>query len=468
MKKWIYRLILIIFILLSANMHSVSQMLGNTLGGSVLFGMVWVLGTIWLVIVPSIYNRSLETKKLTMCANGVELLITFYVDLVITVCAFICHLIYVWLPDWKEWTSTHIGIRAYRWWDFLWYIRYDIIIPVVVLAIVFWMGIIRVYLASEQLNIRYRVWGIALGFIPVANLIMLAIIISICVEEIRFEQDRLLREKARKELEICKTKYPILMVHGVFFRDFRASYLNYWGRIPKALINNGATIYYGNQESASSVEYCGEQIKARIEQIVKETGCEKINVIAHSKGGLDTRHAIKLMGDNPLVASLTTINTPHRGCEFAEYLLGKIPEVVKNKVADAYNAALYTVGDNKPDFIEAVTDLTASRCEEFNRLTPDSDKVFYQSFGSKLNHAVNGRFPLNYSYYIVKHFDGNNDGLVGEKSFPWGKNFTLLTVNGRRGISHGDMIDLNRENIKGFDVREFYIQLVAGLKEKGF
>ena len=29
------------------------------------------------------------------------------------------------------------------------------------------------------------------------------------------------------------------------------------------------------------------------------------------------------------------------------------------------------------------------------------------------------------------------------------------------------MIDLNRENIRGFDVREFYVELVAKLKERG-
>ena len=29
------------------------------------------------------------------------------------------------------------------------------------------------------------------------------------------------------------------------------------------------------------------------------------------------------------------------------------------------------------------------------------------------------------------------------------------------------MIDLNRENIEGFDVREFYVQLVAELKTRG-
>lgn len=58
--------------------------------------------------------------------------------------------------------------------------------------------------------------------------------------------------------------------------------------------------------------------------------------------------------------------------------------------------------------------------------------------------------------------------MVSENSFKWGDNYTFLTTDGNRGISHGDMIDLNRENIKGFDVREFYVQLINDLKAKGF
>ena len=69
---------------------------------------------------------------------------------------------------------------------------------------------------------------------------------------------------------------------------------------------------------------------------------------------------------------------------------------------------------------------------------------------------------------LVQYFDGANDGLVGKKSFSWGQSFQFLTVQGKRGISHGDVIDLNRENFDGFDVREFYVQLVSGLRQKGF
>lgn len=75
---------------------------------------------------------------------------------------------------------------------------------------------------------------------------------------------------------------------------------------------------------------------------------------------------------------------------------------------------------------------------------------------------------MNYSSIFVKHFDGVNDGLVGEKSFKWGEKYLLIESTDKRGISHGDIIDLNRENLKGFDVREFYVQLVHDLKMRNF
>ena len=69
------------------------------------------------------------------------------------------------------------------------------------------------------------------------------------------------------------------------------------------------------------------------------------------------------------------------------------------------------------------------------------------------------------AYPLVRHFDGTNDGLVSMESACWGDHFIRLSVPEGRGISHGDMIDLNRENISGFDIREFYVNLVADLKK---
>lgn len=333
--------------------------------------------------------------------------------------------------------------------------------------IVFWNGIIRIYLKSAQLGVKWRVIGLLCGMIPIANLIVLFKMIKIADDECKVESEKILLDNVRAESEICKTKYPILLVHGVFFRDYR--FFNYWGRIPEVLKRNGATLYYGSQRSAASVEECGREIAERIEQIVTETGCGKLNVIAHSKGGLDSRYAVGCLGADKYVASLTTISTPHRGCQFAEYILDKTSESLCNTVAATYNTALTKIGDREPDFISAVTDLTASRCAAINEICPDAPGVYYQSVGSKVKTSVSGRFPMNLSYHLVKYFDSeDNDGLVSVDSMKWGENFIMLTAEGKRGISHADIIDLNRENFKGFDVREFYVGLVKDLKDKGF
>ena len=340
---------------------------------------------------------------------------------------------------------------------------------IVVENIIFWTGIILVYITSVQLGIKLRIIGVICGMIPILHLIVLTMIIKITASECVFEKAKLKLDRKRVSEQICKTKYPILMVHGVFFRDFK--YFNYWGRVPAELQKNGATIFYGNHESASSVVDSSKQLAARIKEIVESSGCEKVNIIAHSKGGLDIKTAVATQGIANYVASITTINTPHQGCEFAEYLLNKAPAGLKDKVAGAYNAALHKVGDKNPDFIAAVTDLTASRCKEIWDYTSQFDYkgagIYTQSVGSRMKKATSGAFPLNMSYHLVGHFDGPNDGLVGEPSFHWGENYTFLENKKKRGISHGDMIDLNRENISGFDVREFYVQLVAGLKKRG-
>ena len=335
--------------------------------------------------------------------------------------------------------------------------------------IIFWAGIIMVYVTSVQLGLKMRIIGLACGMIPVVHLIVLTMIIIITSREARFEKAKIKLDRQRASEQICKTKYPLLMIHGVFFRDYRV--VNYWGRVPAELEKNGATIYYGKHQSAASVEDSAKELAARIKQIVEETGCGKVNIIAHSKGGLDAKTAVALMGAAPYVASVTTINTPHLGCEFAEYLLGRAPEGMKNKVAAAYNSTLKRLGDTNPSFIAAVTDLTATRCREIWDKTQMFDfaraGIFTQSIGSCMKKAMSGAFPLNMSYHLVGHFDGPNDGLVGEPSFHWGANYKYIENTKTRGISHADMIDLNRENIDGFDVREFYVQLVADLKKRG-
>lgn len=340
------------------------------------------------------------------------------------------------------------------------------VVTLLVTAALFLAGTVRLLRSSVQLGIRWRLALILLWWIPLVNIVLIRKVCRLAREEYRTESTKYELDHARAERAVCCTQYPILLVHGVFFRDSR--FLNYWGRIPAELIRNGATIYYGEQQSASSVADSARELKARIESIVKSSGCGKVNIIAHSKGGLDARYAVSCLDAARYVASLTTINTPHRGCIFAEYLLEKTSDKFQQGVAETYNSALRKLGDSNPDFLAAVRDLTQSACTELNASAPDVPGVLYESVGSKVRRAKGGQFPLNVSYPLVRRFDGENDGLVAVDSARWGSRFTLLTPRGRRGISHEDMIDLERVNLPGFDVREFYVKLVESLRSRGY
>jgi len=219
--------------------------------------------------------------------------------------------------------------------------------------------------------------------------------------------------------------------------------------------------------TALPVKESARELTARIRLIVERSGCEKVNIIAHSKGGLDCRYALSEFGLAPYVASLTTVNTPHRGCLFADRLLQAVPQSVQNKVAKAYNVTLTALGDEAPDFLAAIEDLTAEACAKRNAQLTLPEGIYTQSIGSVMDHPSKGQFPFNLSYRYVKNYDGENDGLVGEASFAWGEKYTLLRCPGKRGIDHADIIDLTQNNIQDFDVRKFYVELVSDLKARG-
>lgn len=333
-------------------------------------------------------------------------------------------------------------------------------------SFVFWNGILRVYLCAPVLGVKWRALGLLCGWIPLVHLAVLGHILRLVYCDIHAEEKRAACNARRAGQRVCATRYPLVLIHGVFFRDVR--YRNYWGRIPAQLETNGATVYYGGQQSALSVADSAAEIAAAVRKIVADTGCGKVNLIAHSKGGLDARYACSRLGLAPLVASLTTINTPHRGCAFADWLLSKVSPRFRDRVARAYNATLRRLGDSAPDFLAAVTDLTAARCAQLNATLPDAPGVYYQSTASCIHKPLRGAFPLCFTHDFVGLFDGENDGLVSVTSAAWGERCIRLDTPAPEGISHADMIDMSRHNRPDFDVCAWYVELVSDLKKRGY
>ena len=441
----IFSILLDVFIICGfSNIPLLYTMSGMAVPIAVLLTIAFFIGYIVINITPAHYT--MRSQRYRILAGGSDLLVAFLTAMSVEIVIFVNMLI-------------NGGFE-------LWQYILCAVLAVISLAIVFWNGIIRVYATSRQLRLMLRVLGIIFGMVPIANIVILLIIIKKTHFEAVFEAKHDEIENARAGQNICATKYPILLVHGVFFRD--RDVFNYWGRIPAALKRNGAQLYYGRQQSALSVKDSAAELAVRIKEVIEETGAEKINIIAHSKGGLDSRYAISQLDCGQYVASLTTVNTPHRGCIFVDWVFDNMSEKAQQKMADTYNAASRVRGDTAPDFLSAVGDLRKSVCDRLNAETPDYEGVYYQSVGSVTKNARSGRFPMDISYPFVKKTDGENDGLVSIESMKWGEKFHFIPANGKRGVTHSDIIDLNRENFDGFDVREFFVQLVAELKDMGY
>lgn len=439
--KYLRRIAETLLLLVMMNLVGIGASLQIGLPLRIVFSLSLALLFALAEILPC-YERDFPVR-LQILAGGQELMLT-------SLWAFVVELIFYVI----RLSSPHSAIL---WWN--------LITVLLFLFLHFLNGFWRTVFCSSQLSLTLRIAMFFCWWIPVVHLFLFYRWYATVRRELLFERNKYDLDRTRAESAVCQTRYPVVMVHGIFFRDWQ--YLNYWGRIPQALKRNGAVVYYGKQQSSRAVADSAAELKEEILRVLRETGAEKVNIVAHSKGGLDSRYAIRRLGLAPYVASLTTINTPHRGCPFADALLGALPKGFVHFVEKRYNALFHKLGDPAPDFLAGVRDLTVAGCAVLNTSTPDAPGVCYQSVMTRLDSPLDADFPLNLTWFLVHHYGGANDGLVAVDSAPWGRYLGLLTSHGK-GISHGDMIDLTRRNLKDFNVGEFYVQLFAKLKEQGF
>lgn len=301
-------------------------------------------------------------------------------------------------------------------------------------------------------------------WIPLVNIFFIIYLGGVTKSEYKREYYRLINRDEKIDSSICKTKYPLFMVHGAGFKDFR--YLNYWGRIPGELKRQGATIFYGNQEAWATIEDNGEFLKERILEIIKTTGCKKVNIIAHSKGGLDSRYMISKLGMEEYVASLTTISTPHHGSKLID-ILHKIPKPIFAVIGKTINRYFSLLGDKRADVFTASRQLSKGYSTYFNSEVTDCKGVYYQSYATVMNNPFSD-YILTIPYTLIRLTEGKNDGLVSVESSKWGDFKGVLSTRYTRGISHGDIIDLRRNDYEGFDAREKFVEIVSQLKDMGF
>lgn len=125
-------------------------------------------------------------------------------------------------------------------------------------------------------------------------------------------------------LGYTQTRYPIVLVHGLFgFNNIGP--VEYFYGIPSALRSGGARVYTTSVSAANSTEVRGEQLLTQVRQILAATGAGKVNLIGHSHGGPTSRYVASVRPD--LVASVSSVAGVNKGSKVADIALGLIPNV---------------------------------------------------------------------------------------------------------------------------------------------
>ncbi len=245
---------------------------------------------------------------------------------------------------------------------------------------------------------------------------------------------------ASAEYGYTRTKYPIVLAHGMSGFDELFGIYEYWTGIPSALTKDGAKVYVTEVPQFNSTEARGEALLAQIEEILAVTGAEKVNLVGHSHGGLDVRYVASVAPE--LVASVTTVGSPHKGAELADFLRdniseGGFTEAVLGLFANSLGSILSLLSgawDNEQDAIAALGSLTSEGLAEFNAEHPAGvpasacgegayvvDGIRYYSWtGDRaLTNILDPSDAMLGLTWLV--YDERNDGLVGACSSHLGK-----------------------------------------------
>ena len=261
---------------------------------------------------------------------------------------------------------------------------------------------------------------------------------------------------------------PIVLAHGLLgFDEFRLAGdllpgIHYWRGIAEALRANGSSVITTSVPASATIEERAEKLGRDIED---QAHGARVNIVAHSMGGLDARYLIsRLRPARVEVLSLTTIATPHRGSAFADYVFEQIGPVRLPRVYRALERMNLETG--------AFSQLTRRFMEEtFNPQTKDSESVRYFSYGAMAQPAPWSAFRQ--SHRVVEQAEGPNDGLVSVASSKWGDYKGTLV-----DVSHLDLINWTNRlrwviwemagNQRNFNAVAFYLEIGDMLAEEGF
>jgi triacylglycerol lipase len=284
-----------------------------------------------------------------------------------------------------------------------------------------------------------------------------------------------------------ETQHPIMLVQGVLAFDSIAG-VDYWYGIAEKLEEEGSTVYTAHINAVNGSEARGEQLIDELENIQAiSPDIEKFNLIAHSQGGLTARYVMAVRPD--LIASVTTLGSPHQGAPVADVLNNTFPEdTFMGGAFETVSAAVGTLidmlsGDASGADVRALTaEFTTAGIATFNATYPAGlptspcgqgpasvsinghDISLYSWAGT--DKVTNIADPLDYLFATTGMLFSteDSDGITGRCSSHFGQ-----VIRDDYTMNHGDLINqvLGLHTLFDTDPLSLYRSHANRLKEAG-
>lgn len=253
------------------------------------------------------------------------------------------------------------------------------------------------------------------------------------------------RGARRARLRRAGPRYPVVLAHGLLgFDEIRigAYRRRYFRGVPERLEKDGCVVHACRVAKTASIADRAAELAAFVQAIP----ARRVNLVAHSMGGLDARYALSKLGLSRKVASLVTVGTPHLGTPLADLGSGL-------ERRTRMWSALARLGVN----VDAFHDLTTARMADFNARVPDARGVLYASVVGAPPRRREVSPILLPSWIWLERAAGANDGMVPAASQRWGE------VVWQIGADHLAQIGWSRR----FDAAELYAEVLRELRDRG-
>jgi triacylglycerol lipase len=223
--------------------------------------------------------------------------------------------------------------------------------------------------------------------------------------------------------DYTKTRYPIVLVHGLLGFDSLLGVYDYWYGIPSELRSGGARVFVASVSASNYSQVRGEQLIRDLDSLRAVYGYSKFNLIGHSHGGPTIRYVASVRPD--LVASITSVGSPHTGSKVADGIAfvapaGSPQRAILAGFVDALSTFLaFLSGNSDPqNALGALASLNSVGAAQFNAVHPQGLPSYNCGQGASVVNGVR-YYSMGGTSVLTNIFDAS-DAMLGASSLFFG------------------------------------------------